>query len=101
MRLDLPLSAKGRAALRRTGQKLKPSVHVGKGGISPELIQATNEILAAHELIKVRVLRESPVTRDEAASRLEEETRAECPGKIGHTFLLYRPKPDPEDSGGD
>lgn len=93
MSYSLPLSSRDRAALRRTGQKLPAWVTIGKAGLTDEIVQATDECLAGNELIKVRLLRDCPIERSEAAGLLAERTGAECPGQIGRTFLLYRPFP--------
>ncbi len=91
MSFALPLSSKDRSTLRRAGQQLKPWVTIGKAGLTDDVVRAAAECLDSNELIKVRLLRECPVERREAAIRLAEQTGAECPGQIGRTFLLYRP----------
>lgn len=89
------LTSKQRAYLRSLAQRLKPVVFVGKEGISDAVVQAAAEALAAHELIKLRVLRGSPVTARDAVEALA----ARLPGAhavqaIGHVGVLYRPHPE-------
>jgi len=88
------MSGKDRRALRALGHHLKPVVQVGQHGITPALIQATEEALATHELIKVRILEGAPVDRKEAATGLAEGTGAELAQLLGRTFLLYKPHPE-------
>lgn len=94
------LTSTERATLRRQGQTIKPVIFVGKSGLSPEVIASTADALRARNLIKVRVLRESPIGRDDVAKVLTEATGAQCPGRIGHTFLLYL-APKETDEGSD
>jgi RNA-binding protein len=96
MPFSLPLSGSDRAALRRAGQQLKPWVTIGKAGLTDEVIRATDECLTSNELIKVRLLRECPIERREAAALLAERVEGECPGQIGRVFLLYRPPAEAE-----
>jgi len=93
--MTAPLTSTERAALRRRGQSIKPVIIIGKAGLSPDLVTATSDALRARELIKVRVLREAPVTRDDIADFLAEATGSQCPGRIGHTFLLYLAPEEP------
>jgi RNA-binding protein len=60
------LTSKQRAYLRSLAQRLRPVVFVGKEGISDAVVQAASEALAAHELIKIRVLRGSPLAASAA-----------------------------------
>jgi|DewCreStandDraft_5_1066085.scaffolds.fasta_scaffold02788_13 RNA-binding protein len=89
------LTSKQRAYLRSLAQRLRPVVFVGKEGISDAVVQAASEALAAHELIKIRVLRGSPLAASAAIAALA----ARLPGAhavqaIGHVGVLYRPHPE-------
>lgn len=94
IRYPLPLDAPNRASLRKLGQKLRPTVMIGKAGVTDEVVDSLERNLAANQLVKIRLQREAPTERDAAVAVLCERTGAECPGQIGHTFLLYRPKAD-------
>ncbi len=72
---------------------------VGKEGISKTLIQAVNDNLDAHELIKVRVQDTSPLDRKEAAAALAEATGSALVQVLGKTFLLYHENKDRKDEG--
>lgn len=89
---------KDRRALRALGHHLRPIVQVGQQGITPAVVEATEEALAAHELVKVKILESCPLGRFEAGRLLAEETRAELVQVLGRTCLLYKqvePKPKP------
>jgi RNA-binding protein len=84
-----------RSYLRRLANPLKPTVLLGKQGLTPELVDKASRELAAHELIKVRLL-EYKDQRDALAQTLVEETGAELVATIGNVITLYRAHPDAE-----
>lgn len=87
------LAGKDRRALRALGHHLNPVVQIGQQGITVGVIDAAEQALIDHELIKVKVLEGSPLDRKEAAEELARETRSELAQVLGRTFLLYRPHP--------
>lgn len=86
------LTGKQRAALRKTANGLSPVFQVGKEGVEEALVKATADCLAARELIKLRVLQNSPHTTREAADALGEATGAEVVAVVGSTMVLFRKK---------
>ncbi len=89
------LTGQQRRFLRAKAHPQKPLVHVGGGGISPAVVAATDAVLADHELVKVRL--HEPDDKKAAARQLAEATGAHLCGLVGHTVILYRPRPeDPE-----
>lgn len=86
------LSSKQRAALRSAANGLTPVFQIGKGGIEESLVIATQNCLAARELIKLRVLETSPNTAREAAEQLAQATGAQVVQVIGNTLVLFLPK---------
>jgi RNA-binding protein len=79
--------------LRGLGHRLKPIILVGKEGVSPGLIARVREELVIHELIKVKVLQNSPMDKEEAGPLLVDGSGATLVATIGKTFLLYAPHP--------
>ena len=69
---------------------LKPTVIVGKEGVTANILKQVNEGLEAHELIKCSVLDGSGLTSKEAGEGLAEELNAELVQVIGNRFVLYR-----------
>ena len=90
----MDLTGKQRRHLRALGHKLDAVVHVGKGGITDGVVSAVNQALEDHELIKVKVLEESPLDRKEAAEALAERCNAFMAQLLGRVVLLYRQHPD-------
>ena len=84
------LTSKQRAALRGLANSLPTVFQVGKSGVTPELVQAMDDALAARELIKARVLDNCMMSAREAAEMLSGRTRSEVVQVIGSRFVLYR-----------
>src|SRR4051812_46941143 len=85
----MPLSGKQRRALRAQGHHLQPIVQVGQQGVTPAVIQAVDQALADHELVKVR-LGDDRAQRAKDAAALASETKSEVAQELGHTALLFR-----------
>jgi RNA-binding protein len=69
-------------------------VHVGHGGLSEPVVSAVSQALTDHELIKVRL--HEPEDKHGMADALAEATHSALCGLVGHTVILYRPKPRPK-----
>lgn len=91
------LTAKQRQFLRGLAHPLAPIVRVGKGGVTPSVIEETKKSLAAHELIKVRIEVEQSADRRAAADRLAAETGSQLAGTIGKIAILYRERDEDPD----
>lgn len=66
---------------------MEPLFQLGKGGMSDALIKQVDDALTARELIKVKVLRDTP---REAANRIAEATGSEVVAVIGGSMIFYR-----------
>lgn len=84
------LTAKQRQFLRGLAHPLAPIVRVGKGGVTPSVVEETKKSLHAHELIKVRIEVDESAERKSVASRLATETGSQVAGTIGKIAILYR-----------
>jgi RNA-binding protein len=89
----MSLSGKQRRFLRAEAHSLDPLVSLGKEGITENLVSAVTDALLAHELIKVRVLDNAPVSRQEAAEDLPTQAKAELVGLVGRILILYKRHP--------
>lgn len=90
----MELTSKQRAQLRGLANSLDVIVHIGKDGISENLVKQADEALEARELIKCRVLENSLYTAREACDELSRLTRSEQVQVIGTKFVLYRQNRD-------
>lgn len=88
------LTSKQKRKLKSLGADLEPVVQIGKAGVVSSLVDSTNNVLAARELIKVRVLHNSPEEPKDAIADLAEATGAELVQTIGRNGLLYRRNPE-------
>lgn len=85
----MELTGRQKRHLRSLGQKLKPAVIVGKGGLTDPILAQLSDQLDHHELIKIKLPPgpERKTVAAEAAQRLS----ATGAGLVGRTALLYRP----------
>jgi RNA-binding protein len=88
------LTSGQRAYLRREAHDLKPTVQVGKGGVSEAVIGAVAQSLALHELIKVKFLDAGDEKRA-LAEQVAADTDSALVAVIGSIAILYRPQDDP------
>ena len=67
----MELTSKQRAQLRGLASTLDTIIHIGKDGISDNLVKQADDALEARELIKGKVLENSMLTAREAAEELK------------------------------
>ena len=84
------LNSRQRAQLRGLANTMEAIFQVGKGGINDQLIKQVGEALEARELIKMRVLENSPVTAKQAAETIAASVGADVVQVIGYRFVLYK-----------
>ena len=87
----MELTSKQRAQLRGIAAGEDTIIHIGKDGISENLIKQVDDALEARELIKGRVLENALMSAREVADQLAPLTRSEVVQVIGTKFVLYRP----------
>ena len=86
----MELTSKQRAQLRGIANGIDTIVHIGKEGISDNLVKQANDALEAREIIKCRVLENAMLTAREACGELAKRSRSEEVQVIGTKFVLYR-----------
>ena len=85
------MTAKQRAKLRAMCNTMEPILHIGKDGITENLVKQCWDALEARELIKVTVLNTAPFETTRAAcDELCERVHAEGVQGIGNRFCIYR-----------
>lgn len=90
------MNNKQRAYLSSLASQLTPILQVGKSSLTPELLQAVDEALAARELIKISVLKNCFDDPKEIANTMAERTRSQVVRVIGKKIILYRPAKKPQ-----
>ncbi len=83
------LRGKQRRYLRGLGTQLEPVVFLGKNAITDAVLEEIATALAAHELIKVRLLDSVEGNRKDVARDLADRAGAELVQVLGRTVLLY------------
>ena len=76
--------------LRSMANNLKPTVIVGKEGVTANILKQVNEGLEAHELIKVSVLCETGSQAAEAGREIADQAEADDAGGHSATASLTR-----------
>ena len=91
---EFSLTGSQKTYLRGLGQRLEPSLKVGKAGLSPEFFKELQRGLNAAELVKLRFLGADRTERATLCDQIADEGRCVCAGAVGHTALFYRQQPD-------
>lgn len=84
------LKGKQKSFLRSMGMSLEPVVQIGKEGVTPEVVESAKEAIKKRELIKVKVLQNSPEEVSDAIEKLAERVDCELVQTIGRCGLLYK-----------
>jgi RNA-binding protein len=87
------LNSKQKKFLKGLGHSLSPVVAIGKGGLGEKIVKATVLELSRHELIKIKVGKSSPVSKQETAELLVTESESSLVQIIGNTILLFKKNP--------
>ena len=84
------ITGKQRSYLKSLANNLTPLIQVGKNGVSDSLIEQIDVLLENHELVKITVLQNSPVTAKEIVDEIIDGTGAEFVRQIGSKLTIYR-----------
>ena len=91
------LTTKQKVYLRSLAQGIKPVAQIGKEGLSDNLMETVLNYLKKHELIKISILQNSYVTKEEAIEFFNQE-KIEFVQSIGRQIILYKQSDDAIDS---
>ena len=98
---QLELSSARRRALRAQAHHLPALAHIGSNGLSDAAVAEIDALLAAHALVKVRVLEAEREERTEMGEELAERLNAAFVQHIGRLLVLWRPLPEKSDAPDD
>jgi RNA-binding protein len=79
-------------ALKAQAQRLKATLEIGKGGLSPEFLAALEHALKHQELVKVK-FGQFKERKKELSPQLAEKSGSHLIMRVGNVVVLYRPKP--------
>ncbi|MCR5734638.1 MAG: ribosome assembly RNA-binding protein YhbY [Lachnospiraceae bacterium] len=88
------MTSKQRAYLKGLASTMDVIVHIGKAGVTPEVVQSVDEGLNARELIKIGILKNCFDDPRQIAEMVSERTRSTVVQVIGKKIVLYRPDKD-------
>ncbi|RJS82740.1 YhbY family RNA-binding protein [Candidatus Bathyarchaeota archaeon] len=87
------ISAKTKRRVKKRLSAEKPTIWVGKTGVSQELLKEVDKQLDKNEMVKIKILKsalESSKTK-EVAAQIAEQTRSSLVEvRRGNTFMLYK-----------
>lgn len=90
----MAMTSKRRAELRGDAHHLTAMVHIGKEGVTDPLLNALDDALRTHELVKIQLTRNADVKPKEVAHGIASAVGAEVVQVIGRTMTIYRENPD-------
>lgn len=91
--MQKPLSPTERQALKGRAHRLDPVVLVGAEGLGAPVLAEIERALAAHELIKIRVMGRDRADREQLLAQVCEATGAAPVQHIGKVLVVFREAP--------
>lgn len=88
------MTSKQRSYLKSIASNVEPIFQIGKGSVTPEMVNAVSEALEKRELIKLSVLKNCADEPKDLAEIIAERTRSSVVQVIGRKIVLYKPNPD-------
>ena len=89
------MTSKQRAYLMSLASKETPVVTIGKGTLTPEIIESAREAIEKRELIKVSVLQNCTDDPKTMGITMAERLHATLVQVIGKKIVLYKPAKKP------
>lgn len=84
------MTSKQRAYLISLSHNITPIFQIGKGSLTPEIIDAVDSAIEKRELIKISVLKNCIDDPREIANVIAERTHSTCVTVIGKKMVFYR-----------
>ena len=88
------LTARMKRRIKRRLSEEKPTIQIGKNGVSQKLVEEIEKQLEKKEMVKIKILQSALDEKGarEIASKIAEQTEASLVEVRGHTFILYKRK---------
>ena len=90
----IALTGAQKSRMRGMGQQMEVSFRVGKEGLTPAGMVELRRQMAAHELVKIRLLGADRDQREALCVQVAESTGSTLVGTVGRTALFYTPAPE-------
>ena len=78
--------------LVKKGNELKPTIYIGKEGLTEGIVEETTKQIKDHGLVKIKILPAADLDKDEVSMELSINTGARVVETRGFTILLCDPK---------
>lgn len=91
----LELTPQQRKFLKAQAHSLKPVVMIGGNGLTEAVLKETERALAAHELIKIRVMNDDRAVREAWLADICAQIGCAPVQHIGKLLLVYKPAEEP------
>ena len=85
------MTSKQRAYLKGLASTMDPLFQIGKGSVTPEVVEAISEAFNNRELLKIAVLKNCMDDPKAIAEVVAERTRSQVVQVIGKKIVLYKP----------
>jgi len=82
------MQGESKRELKKRRSEIKPTVHIGKDGITDGVVEEIKLQIKKNKLVKVRILPSAERPRDEVAKALESRTSSLLVEVRGNTVLL-------------
>ncbi len=80
--------ARSKKELKGEGTAIKPSMHIGKGGLTDGVVEEVKIQIKANKLVKIKVLASSAQEKKELAEELARRSGTRLVEVRGNTILL-------------
>lgn len=84
------MTSKQRAYLKSLANNLEPIFQIGKGSVTPEVVEAISEAFNNRELLKITVLKNCLDDPKAIAEVVADRTRSQVVHVIGRKIVLYK-----------
>lgn len=86
------LTSAQKAEFRGQAQRLDAHIHIGKNGLTPQVLKEVANAFNTHELVKIKFQAEREAIQD-FCKRIEEASESTCVGGVGKVASFYKQKP--------
>lgn len=85
------LTARQKKFLQSLANSIKPTISVGKNGMTDNTFLSVRNAFNTHELLKIKILDNCPDDPADISERISGKSDSVFVGKTGHTLLFFRP----------
>lgn len=76
--------------LRSLGHDLKPTIMIGKNGLTQGVLEELENTLGIHELVKIKMRYDDKEQKQQMVEKIIEQTKTDLIQVIGGVLVVYR-----------